>query len=338
MVFNLKKILFFTLLLAVGATASAQAPQLTNPTADVDDSAFIDVRVTPENPSALSPVTLFLASNLINLSTATIVWSIDGKQVLSGVGARELATVTGAYGKTITITATITSPSGTVVKTINLTPQDITLLWEATDSYVPPFYQGKKLPGRESLVRLTAIPNFSGQSTFSDKKNNVFVWKRNGTTVSNASGYGNSSFLIKQNPVRSQESVGVSVQSAGSESAAEKTAVLSFFDPMIIFYEEQPSGLRRPLAGSLAQLATDALTIKAEPYFFSTINNNVNKLTSAWTMNRQAIALADTSNKMSVTVKNPGTSGIATLGLAIENPLTPFQSASTSLSLLFRKQ
>lgn len=336
MVFNLKKILFLGLLLVIAGTVSAQTPQPSPAVAESDDSSFIDVRITPENPAALSPVSLFLASNLINLSTADISWEVDGKKVLSGTGARTLETVTKSYGQTSHIIATITSPSGTVAKVIDLTPQDITLLWEATDSYVPPFYQGKKLPGRESLVRMTAIPNFPGQTTLADQKNNSFVWKRNGTVVPTASGYGNNSFLIKQSSVRLKESVGVSVQSAG-ETSAEKSTVLSFVDPVILLYNEQTNGQHQFLGGSLAQLTRESMTVRAEPYFFSTTKNNPSQLSPSWTMNNQPVSLPNASDKFSITVKNPQTSGVATIGLSVENPLTPFQSATTKFSLLFKK-
>jgi hypothetical protein len=83
-----------------------------------------------------------------------------------------------------------------VTKEVILAPQDAAILWEAVDSYAPPFYEGKKLPSPESIVRIASIPNFLGIKQSSSTKNAVYVWSRNKSVIPDAGGYGKILFLF----------------------------------------------------------------------------------------------------------------------------------------------
>jgi len=43
-------------------------------------------------------------------------------------------------------------------KEIVIEPAQLDILWESTDSYVPPFYEGKALPSIESTIKVVALP------------------------------------------------------------------------------------------------------------------------------------------------------------------------------------
>ena len=38
------------------------------------------------------------------------------------------------------------------------------LLWQANDSYVPPFYKGKALPGADTKIKIVAMPEIRSGS------------------------------------------------------------------------------------------------------------------------------------------------------------------------------
>jgi chaperonin GroEL len=157
-------------------------PFLTDVTAE-----DIDIEQTPDFPSAFENVTIRLSSNATDLNRYRISWTVNGAATKSGIGERVLSVKTGAFGEAVVISATIALPAGPVTKVIRLVPEDATILWEAIDSTVPPFYKGKKLPAPEAIVKLTAIPNFrseGGRSTSSD--NAVYIWKRNGSIIAEA--------------------------------------------------------------------------------------------------------------------------------------------------------
>jgi hypothetical protein len=298
----------------------------------------IEVTVSPENPGAFTTVTVTLDSNLVDLRRYTISWFIDGQSIGSGIGKTTLLAKTNNYGQTTHIRAAINLLNSTLIKDISLTPQDITMFWEAINSYAPPFYEGKKLPSRESLIKIATIPNFQSNGTIINPSNAVYSWKRNGSVIENASSYGNDSIVIKQNKLRSSEQVEVSASDIGADVQAIGTITVPLFNPKVLFYSINPlTGIKSPLAQTTLNLSTPSIDVVAEPYNFSVLNNNPNSLSLSWTMNHNPITISNVKNQTLLSLQNPGTSGVATIGLSVTNPRTLFQDAESSFSALFNQ-
>jgi hypothetical protein len=164
----------------------------------------IDVNVDPEYPSAYQTVTMRLDSNSVDLNRYSIQWFVDEIPKLSGIGKRDFQITSGNYGSVTKIVAIITIDGTSIQKKITVAPQDITMLWEAVDSYVPPFYRGKKLASQESLIKVSAIPNFQGGNKSLGIDNAVFLWDRNGNKILNIGGYAKDSIVIQHNRFRLQ--------------------------------------------------------------------------------------------------------------------------------------
>lgn len=296
----------------------------------------ISVQLSPENPTPFSQVVIRLTSNLIDMSRYGITWIVDGKQVASGIGMRTYQVSVKNYNQPTQVQAILDFSGTLVTKTIELRPGDATMLWEAVDSYVPPFYPGKKLPGSESLIRFTVLPNFGGSNALADAKAGTYRWERNGNVAADASGYGRNSFLISQNRVRSDESVTVTATDATGLLSATATQQVSVYSPHILFYERNAAtGLRSPVA--LESLALDRAdsAIVAEPYNFSIANGNPNTLSFAWTMNDQPVTIQNTKYPQSLKLVRPATSGQATLALTVTNPSRLLQTARNALVVAF---
>jgi hypothetical protein len=242
------------------------------------------------------------------------------------------------YGQTINVLFTIKLADSTIQKRISLTPQDTTMLWEAVDSYVPPFYQGKKLPAYESLVRIAAVPNFLSDKRSVASKNAVYNWSRNKSVIPNAGGYGKDSILIMHNRIRPTEFIEVDASSTEGSSAAHAQITIPFYNPKIVFYERNPiSGIKYVLATNSIFFNTESTIVEAIPYFFSVVNKNPNTLAYTWTMNNKPVTTSDLNNKNRLTLQKPDASGSAKLELSVENTTKLFQSAKSSLSVLFKK-
>lgn len=296
----------------------------------------IDVQLSPENPKPFSPVVIRLTSNLVDVSRYTITWWVDGKSVTSGIGMRSFQVTTKNYNQSTRVQASIDLPTGTVVREVVVTPGDMTMLWEAVDAYVPPFYPGKKLPSSESLIRFTALPNFGGSNALADAKTGVYRWERNGNVVPEASGYGKSSFLIAQNRVRTDESVTVAATDQGGTTSATGNTTVPIFSPHILFYEKNAAtGLRSTAARNSFLLSADSMMVIAEPYYFSTANGNPNQLGFEWSMNDQPIAISNTQNPQTLELKRPASSGRAAIAVAIKNPARLLQTARNVLTVTF---
>lgn len=349
MVFSYKKFLVLTILcLSAFAIRSAFAQSLE--TASVPDDLANDggiyetgpsesdivLDMTPNNPGAFQTVTLRTTSDYIDLNRYSASWFVNGKKVGEGIGKRSVTVQTGAYGQRTSVIILIQLPGTLIKKNVSFEPQDMTLLWEAVDAYVPPFYEGKKLLSREGIAKVVALPNFKdAQGSYFDPGTGVYRWNRNGNVVGEATGYGKDSFSFKNNKVRAVEEVTVTASDTEATHESTQSIRVPTTSPKILFYGINAStGITSGKPLSSIDLAGDASTVIAEPYFFSVRRSNPAELSFGWTMNGEPITLSDKKNPQTVTLQNPGGSGSAVLGLSIQNPNTLFQEAASRLSLI----
>ncbi len=293
------------------------------------------IELSPENPGPFQDITLRTNSDYLNLNRYNTTWYVDGRLITSGIGARTITTKTRGYGQRTNIIILIELPDTLIKKTITLEPQDVTMIWEAVDAYVPPFYEGKKLPPREGLVKVVAIPNFktSNGRPFKSEEG-VYRWSRNGNVVATATGYGKSGFTFKNNKIRSSEAITVTASDTTGNYETSQSITVPTFNPKILFYEKNArTGLTSPLSTTRLSLVGDQTTIQAEPFFFSLVNKNVNGLEFGWSMNNTPVSLADSNNKQLITLENPGDKGTALLTLGISSPTSLFQAASARLPI-----
>lgn len=342
MIFNMKKIVFLGfaigLSLMMSHTAHAQVQEnIESYDTMVNEGDFI-FEVNPENPGPNEIVTIKLSSDLVDANRYPITWTVDGAVVETGIGKRTIQTKTKNYGEITVVEISIKLVESTVTKRIALSPNDSTILWEAFDAYVPPFYQGKKLPSNEALVRIVSIPNFLQSKLSTATKNAVYTWTRNKSAITEAGGYGKDFILIKHNKIRENEIIGVTSSSTDGSRAAKTNIIIPFFDPKIVFYTKNTAtGLTDPLAKTSLDLSAPTTTLIATPYFFSTVDNTPKFLKTSWTMNNKKITPSDISKPNRLVIQKPETSGLADIKVSIENPGTLFQSATKSISVSFRK-
>lgn len=324
---------FLTILLFTFSISAISSAQTFGTTVDPSD---IDLILSPEFPSAFETVRLRLNSNTINLNLYQIDWFVNSQPVQNGVGLREYQLTMGGYGSTTNLSVIVRLGYTNIQKQVSLNPQDTTVLWEATNTYVPPFYKGKKLPGRESDVTITAIPHFSS-ITGVTTDNAVFLWNRNGNRILNVGGYAKNSITIAQNRMRESENITAIVTSRDETYRAEKTVTIPTVSPEINWYTKDSSGYRRLLSinnGARVSSEQESIQIVAEPFFFTTFSPK--QLTYSWKMNGDSIYLDPTKSPTELLVRNPGTIGQVTFGISTENPFTFLQVAQRNLSLYFQ--
>jgi hypothetical protein len=308
-------------------------PFLTDVTAE-----DIDIEQTPDFPSAFENVTIRLSSNATDLNRYRISWTVNGAATKSGIGERVLSVKTGAFGEAVVISATIALPAGPVTKVIRLVPEDATILWEAIDSTVPPFYKGKKLPAPEAIVKLTAIPNFrseGGRSTSSD--NAVYIWKRNGSIIEGAGGYGKSSLIIRHDRLRTKETISVKISDLENSNSAETSTILSFFNTQTLFYKKNPdSGIWDIKPSTNFLLRGDSMTVKAVPYYLSRgLADGDKSLTVNWRLNTKELPIPDQNHPLELVLENPGNTGSAQLTFSAENKNYLIQEARSGFTVSF---
>lgn len=304
------------------------------------ETSEFSVEATPESPKSFENITLKLKSFSVDLNRASIVWTLNGKTALSGIGKTSFNFQTGKAGTSYTIDISVKdSVLGALTKRLSFQVGEVDILWEAADSYVPPFYKGKAMPASQGSVKLVAAPNlFSGGKKLSADEL-VYRWKRNDKyrELNNQSGYGKKSVVISGNLIKSGETIEVEASSLNSGSAGQGGVSFSYEDPFVIFYEDRPAEgimFNYALSGEFS-LPNKESTILAMPYFFSTKTRDSKAISYSWRVGGDKVEGGD-SRKSSLTLREEGgTSGSENVSLSVNHISRVFQEAISGLTVNF---
>lgn len=297
----------------------------------------ITLNLSPEFPNSNQNVTATLGSYSANLDKAYISWSLDNEEVSGGIGKKVFYFTTKNSGITLNLVVTINTIDGqSIQKTITVTPTDVDMLWEAPDSYVPPFYKGKALAGSQGIFKVVAIPNLINQNTGVNMNNLAYVWTKDGNIQSDSSGWSKSSFMLQNSYLDKTNVVEVKISDISGGSTASGKITLFTTQPKIIFYENSPS-LGTKWEKSLEngyKINSNGTTFVVEPYFFSPKDINSSDLTFDWSLNKEKTETPRPKNVLSVR-PDTGKSGNALIKVVVNNIRTLFQSAEKEINIQF---
>ncbi len=136
----------------------------------------VTIQLNPRFPQPNQRVTVELDSSLIDLSKASISWSIGGKVVSRAIGQSSYEVTAGNNGTGIIVNVTITQKASVIQKSITIKPEDIEMMWDG-HSYTPPFYKGKGLYPYQGEITVAALPNFIKNGSIIDPQTLVYTWK-----------------------------------------------------------------------------------------------------------------------------------------------------------------
>jgi hypothetical protein len=297
----------------------------------------ISTTVNPEMPGPIQNVDISITSFATDLDKAQIVWVLNGQIVLSGVGKKSFSFKTGESGSPSTIDIGINIVGlPAISKRIIIQPGEVDMLWEATDSYVPPFYRGKALPSQEGEIKVVAMPNIKTPSGEKLKDNDFsYNWSRNFNADPGLSGYAKRSYLFKNDYLEAEENISVSVSSVLGNYSAEGKVLITPGAPKIDFYERDPA-LGIKYGSSLMNgfnLGTRPLLITAVPYFFSSKNIDDPDFKYSWSINGQAVETTGKNHELAI--KSDKTGGASDIGLSIESLSKIFQKATATFEVTY---
>lgn len=320
---------------AFSVKAQTDLGLLTNPGAIRDND--IDVELVPAVPGPNQNVKIVLSSYATTMNKATVTWSLNGKQALSGIGKTSFSFTTGDIGTTTTIDIAIIVEQGTRVdKKITIQPSQVDILWEASESYVPAFYKGKALPIQESKIRVVALPVEKDGSI--QPLNKVYNWKKNFVVDQASSGYGKYFFILKNSYTETTNNVSVGTSSqSGSGSVGSLT--LNYIKPLVLLYENNPAlGLRlNKLLNTGFTMTGGEMTVSAEPFYFSEYKSSVaeKNMEYKWTINGTTVYPPARPNE--ITIKGSSQPGTASISIGITNINTLFQEAKQTINVKLGK-
>jgi hypothetical protein len=210
------------------------------------------------------------------------------------------------------------------------------LLWQAEDSYVPPFYKGKALPTPDSKVKVVAMPEVKNGTQMVNPINMVYVWKQDYTNNQDGSGYGKNFFTYTNDYLDNSNNVSVTASTTDQQYSSGASINIGTYQPKIEFYKDD---------ANLGTLWENTLpdghaiqgdeVMEAAPYFISPQDLRIPSLTFSWFINDAAIAV-NVFNKNLMPLKvQPGTSGTSIIRLEINNDDKIFETASKEISVSF---
>lgn len=292
-----------------------------------------DIKMSPEHPAPNQPVHLSVSALEFNMDLSTISWTVDGKLKDSGLGKKSISLVAPANGLSTTVLIkVIPNIGGAVQNTITISSGELDLIWEATDSYVPPFYRGKALPISQGSVKVAAIPNMKSAAGASKPASAfAYTWRKDGKNMPATGGFGKSSFNFTNQILDKQNRIEVSVTD-GTKTASSSITVTPFV-PEILFYEDYSlTGVQYQNALGAVHEISDRprVTIVAEPYFLSKNFKTNNDIKGTWTLNGQA---AETSKKNTLAINTSGTTGAVAVYFAYDDIRKLFRDFTGSVNL-----
>ena len=321
-------ILFLTLLFAFSGTKLVFA-QL--------QSGDILISTSPENPKQNEAVTVALSSYTTDLNKANVSWLVNGKEVLSGIGKKVFSFTAGGTDSQTNVQAKINTTDGsTVLKNIIVKPADINMLWEASDSYSPPFYRGKSFVASEGSFKIVAIPNLSSAKGKLPINSLSYKWRKDDKAQQSQSGFGKNSLVIKTSYLDQDTHVLVNVSDLESLTSGSGEIILNAIRPKILFYENDPElGIQfQKGIETNYDLTKENVSFFTAPYFFSPKNINANDLSFTWNINGEDITTPSPKNILSIK-PNAGEKGTANIKLKIDNTNTLFQNLEKTLNVNF---
>jgi hypothetical protein len=316
------KTIILTILTTILLVSSTHA-QFENTSLESD----IVINIIPTNPEPGQNITAEIKSYTQDINQASVVWRYNGAVIASGIGKTRINTTAPSSNGGALLTATVSNAGSSPTTTsINIKAASIDLLWEAVDSYTPPFYKGKALLSRNGLIRATAVPNINAP------KNLSFEWSRNGSVDLDISGYNRNSVVFKNETLKQQESV--SVTATNGLFSGTNSLNLIPNNPEIIMYQKQ-EGFTDYARGYKDSLSTTALGIvlRFEPYFFSIPKSIATNL--SFSIKNEDVSIYGNPEPNEIDLSAPEIKGESGLDVSVNTIFYSLQNAARKFKILF---
>lgn len=316
---------------------SALAALLSAPTAYAQfvlpgiDTA-VSISLSPAHPAPGNSVHLEAHSSAYDLSQSNLTWRVNGKVFTSGEGAVFTDVIAGSLGSEINISVVAVAPDGMEsFAEVAIIPTTIDLLFES-DSYVPPFYEGRALPSAGTNLRLEAVPHFKypgGKELAASDLS--YTWRRNDEVIAKVSGRGRYIAVIPAPVLFGADVISVEAVSPDGGLSGSTSLRIPATEPILALYEDHPLfGILYSMALGAQTLIPDSeMTFAAVPYFAHAITPNDRSLNWSWKVNDNNIA-TDPKRPSEVTISAQNWNGLAELSLELTHLTNFFLQASGS--------
>ena len=299
----------------------------------------LSISLSPQYPAPQSTVRLTLQSSLYDLDSSSVTWTVNGQEVAQGDAITFVDVKTGPLGSKTDVQADITSAGDTAFATATVIPASIDLLWES-DSYVPPFYNGRALPSAGSRVHLVALTHFvrpGGGEVPADQI--VFTWTRDSEVLGDLSGRGKSSITVDGPTLFGTETIVVEAASVDGSIAGQALLRIPDTEPRLMLYEDHPlfGVLYHQALGVTTFVPKNEMSFIAIPYFASAAASGDTSLQYEWQVNQSPVT-TNAAHGNEITVNAASSTGLmALINLSLTHMSNYFLSAAGSWSVTFNQ-
>jgi hypothetical protein len=292
------------------------------------------------NPTPGQPVTITAVSYSFDLDSATIIWSVDGKEVAKGIGQTTFKIQAPQLGKKDEVeTAAITPDGSEYDASIVIGSGSIDLIVES-DGYAPPFFKGKTPLAFQNTATIIAIPHLADSSGKEyDPSTLIYTWKKDdGTVMQNQSGYGKQSISLPGEIIPKPYAVDLTVRDRAGTAQAQSIIQISPTSPSIQFYNDDPLYgplFNRALGNSLRIGSQKQAGIFAALFSFNFSPKDIARdLDLNWLIN--GTAHSELASNQSITVRTPeGVAGTSEIELDARGITSILQGASRDVTISF---
>lgn len=288
--------------------------------------------LSPSTPKPKQVVDISIDAPGVDLDASNIKWDVNGVNIKSGQGEKNLTITAGDLGQQTNVRATVTSPIGTFTMSEIINPSEIDVLWQG-DTYSPPFYKGRPLWTHQSQITLVAMPHVIISGVEKSPSALVYKWTKNGTVLGNISGVGKNSLTLTDSILSKPQTIKVDALTDKNTLLASQTLEITPLSPTLLVYEDSPlyGILFHKEVGSGYAIKSQEVTFTAFPLFFSTSNRLNSLIQYTWNTNA-----GDTEKNNSVTYRVPdGASGSSQVTVRAEHKSNLIQFASKSFLVEF---
>lgn len=179
-----------------------------------------------------------IESENINLNLSDIKWYIGDKLLMGGNNQSSFNSQNSYKGQEIKII--ISNTQGYYTTSFKLSGNNITILWEGTNTPTPSWWQGKPQAAFAGKINIWAIGEFYDDNNKRiDDKNINYLWYTSDDYVPRLSGFGKS-FNQLEMPTTTYNDLKLRIvaKNSAGETLNDKTIYIESFEPMINLYRQ----------------------------------------------------------------------------------------------------
>lgn len=198
-----------------------------------------------------------------------------------------------------------------------------------SNTYTPPFYQGRALPSGENKIAAIAYPDLSGTSL--DPARLHYKWIKDGVVMNSYTGVGKRLAIFDTSIASDETLVEVEIADPSGSYRAKKAFYLSDKPAKVLVYEDNSvlGVLYNRVVPKTFNLANSEASFTGAPYFFSVANSTDSAVRYQWNVGGE-----DSGRLNRLTVRSGGGSGLSPISLQAThaNKYTQFGSYAFTIS------